>query len=246
MTLLRKLRWHISRKLNSFWYYIRFSFYPYTKIAYIKIPVNKNWSYSLLKALYKKDYEGGELVILHSVLDKNDKVLELGTGLGLLSAYTAKTIGSDNILTYEANRLLEDSIKKLYTINKVNPRLVIALASHQAGKVKFYAERNDIWSSSTLKLTNTSHEYIVESIDINVVINEFKPNFLLIDIEGAEYDLLPKLDLSNINKLLIELHKKYLGKVKVEHLVRLLEEKGFVCDTNLSREEQYYFYKPTI
>ncbi len=37
----------------------------------------------MLRQIYDQTYEGGELDILGNTLNVNDKVLEIGTGLGL-------------------------------------------------------------------------------------------------------------------------------------------------------------------
>jgi len=243
MNTTEKLRWHFNRKLYSIIYFLRFYFYPYAAIAGIKIPVNYNWSFPMLKALFNKDYEGGELHIIKQTIEPNDRIVEIGTGLGLISAYCAKKIGNERVKTFEANPLLEKRIMKLYRMNKVNPDLNIALVSDKEDRIKFYAEPKNIWASSLLKLSESAVEMTLKTVNINEIISAFNPNYLIIDIEGAEYDLLPMIDFSNINKLQIELHKKFFGKEKIDFLITLLNKKGLFEVKSLSSDEQYFFKK---
>ena len=129
MTLFQKLQWHLNRKFFSILFFCRFFIYPYSKINGIKIPVSYKWSFHMLKALFNKDYEGGELQIINRTIDENDRILEIGTCLGLISAFCAKKIGNDRIKTFEANPLLERRIRKLYKINSVEPDIQICLVS---------------------------------------------------------------------------------------------------------------------
>jgi FkbM family methyltransferase len=243
MNLSQKMLWHSKRKIFSAIYFIRFLVYPYSKIKGVKLPVDKKWSFPLLKALYDKTYEEAELKIIDKVLEKNDKVLEIGTGLGLISSFCSKRIDNNNIITYEANPLIKNHLFNLYKINKVSPILNIALVTDNNRINTFYSEPNDIWSSSMKKLSETALEIKLNSVNIADIILKYKPNFLIIDIEGAEYDLISKIDFTNINKLQIELHKKLIGEEKINEVVNIITSDGFKVDKSLSTSEQFYFYK---
>ncbi len=243
MTNSQKILWHTKRKTNSLFFFLRFLIYPYTTINGIKIPVDYKWSFPMLKALFDKSYEDGEINILINTLEKKDKILEIGSGLGLLSAYCAKQIGNENVKTYEANPFLEKRIRKLYKINNVKPELNISLVTDKKGEVNFYAEPNDVWASSLLKLTDTATKLNLRTTNINEIIANYNANYLIIDIEGAEYDLIPKINFSGINKLQIELHKKFIGEEKIEQIINLLKKQNFIEKTEYSTQEQFYFYK---
>jgi hypothetical protein len=117
------------------------------------------------------------------------------------------------------------------------------LVTNKAATVKFYVEPNNIWASSLLKLSETSIELNLETIDINQVIREYHPNYLIMDIEGAEYDLLPLVDFSGINKLQIELHKKFLVSEKIDFLISILNKNELFEVKYLLTDEQYFFKK---
>ena len=77
--------------------------------------------------------------------------------------------------------------------------------------VSFYL-RKDFWASS-LEVPVADDPNIlgteqVPQVDINQVLTAHQPTVLVMDIEGGEIDLLPTLDLSCCNNIVIELHPR--------------------------------------
>lgn len=237
------INWHLRNLCKRTFYNIWSGFNPYVSIKGINIPINRNFSIPMLESLREKTYEYGELNIIEKTLNKTDLVLEFGTGLGLISAFCAKKIGTDHVFTIEANKNLKKQIEKLYHLNNIQPNIEFGLAGLSNNNVTFYYEPKDIWSSSTLKLSTTSKTVSVKEINCNDLLKKLKPNYLIMDIEGGEYLLLPKLNLDSVNKLQIELHSKLIGDAKIDELKIFLGKNNFKLDTELSGNEQYFFYK---
>src|SRR2546425_11253511 len=63
-------------------------------------------------------YEQDEFRLIEQVLSPGDVVLEVGAGLGLVSAYCAKRLGSSRVFAYEANPDLEACIRETYSLNE--------------------------------------------------------------------------------------------------------------------------------
>ena len=55
---------------------------------------------------------------------------------------------------------------------------------------------------------------------------ELKPNLLICDIEGAEVDLIPKLDLSQLRAAIIELHPQWIGTTGVNKVFQAFMDVG--------------------
>jgi protein-L-isoaspartate O-methyltransferase len=53
--------------------------------------------------IYFGDYERKELDVIERRLEPGDKVMEVGAGIGFLSAYCARVLGDDRVFAYEAN-----------------------------------------------------------------------------------------------------------------------------------------------
>ena len=222
---------------------MRFLLYPYKTIEGVKIPVSFKWTFNMLKQIYNETYEGGELNILRNTLNVNDKVLEIGTGLGLISTFCAQKVGDESVYTYEANPNLEPVIEKTYSINNVSPHHTTAIISTKESKTNFYIEPVDIWASSLMKHSNTALSVELNSLEINKIIKAVNPNYLIMDIEGYEYELLPYISWKNIRKIQVEIHTKFLGPDKTNEIIQTLDKQGFNIHSEYSREEQYYFYK---
>jgi len=75
------------------------------------------------KALSRGRAQRDELQLLGTLLVPDDTVLDLGAGLGLVSAYCAKRIGSERVFAYEADPDLEPCIRETYQLNDVEPSL---------------------------------------------------------------------------------------------------------------------------
>jgi FkbM family methyltransferase len=191
--------------------------------------------------LLRGEYESGELNIVSHTLSADDIVLEIGTGLGLLSAYCAKKIGDQRVSTVEANPNIRSIIEHTYALNLVSPKLTFAVASTQTQTTRFYTEPNDLWGSSLHKNSTTSVATDIQAIDINELIHKHSPTYLIMDVEGSEKELIPHISWHTIRKLQIELHGKFIGNQEVDKLIEHLDSCGFVFNKCLSSGEQYYF-----
>src|SRR3954465_8286744 len=69
----------------------------------IQIRVGRHMSRRVEQAISKGGYERDELRLIGMVLSPSDVVLELGAGLGLVSAFCAKRVGSGRVFAFEAN-----------------------------------------------------------------------------------------------------------------------------------------------
>ncbi|MCP2727693.1 FkbM family methyltransferase [Limnofasciculus baicalensis] len=192
----------------------------------IAIPMGEHISKIIRDNLYWGGYESGEMGFLKSHLATDDTVMEIGAGLGFLSAYIAKKIGSDRIFAYEANPNLEKPIRELYQLNQVNPTLDICLIGNKNGEELFYIEK-DFWSSSKIQQNPNSQPIKIPVKSFNQELRSINPSFLIIDIEGGEYELMSYADWYNVQKILIEIHPQQIGQEQAEFVQSKLIEAGF-------------------
>lgn len=201
----------------------------FVQLEGIKIEVSPNFSKLIKQSLYGLRYEYWELRLLPYILEPNDVVMEIGTGLGLLSAYCARKIGSHRVFTYEGNPEQEPYIRRTYDLNEVSPTLEICLIGKENSVESFYITE-DFWDASTVAIDG-SKQITVPVKAVNEVILQHNPSLLIVDIEGGEYDLFQSIKLHNIKKILIELHGGTIGQDKVDFVKQKLLDAGFhVCD----------------
>ena len=72
--------------------------------------------------------------------------------------------------------------------------------------------------------------YEVDIISLNDIIERIEPNFLKMDCEGCEFEIIEHCDLSKFNEIIFEHHAKMVGK-KYDLLTTKLKKEGFKIKT---------------
>lgn len=217
---------------------------PMAEIAGIRIPISYYLSIAERKSLYGGSYEKSELQIIKSQLHSNDIVMEIGAGIGLISSYCAKRIGSERVFAYEANPRMEDHIRKTYQVNCISPTLEMCLIGRQTGQQTFYIAEY-FWSSSVIQRSPKAEAIQVAVKSFNQEVRRINPTFLIIDIEGGEYDLVQHADFYNVQKIAIELHERVIGHDKVEFVKEKIAQAGFQVNEAMSEGEQLFLQRST-
>ncbi len=200
-------------------------------------------STGIAKEIFFGDYERKEAEIVTQRLEATDVVMEIGAGMGFLSAFCAKKIGSERVFAYEANPALIPLIDKTYEANGIGPTVKNAMLGRGQGRASFYVEE-EFWASTNVASNTRSAKLIeVDQLDLNTEIAQVKPTFLIVDIEGGEAELFPLADLSGVEKICVETHPHALGNGGVSKLLSLLFERGFVLDISLIRKNVFYLYR---
>src|SRR6266550_701601 len=152
------------------------------------------------------EYEATELRSVAACLTPDDVVMELGSGLGFLAIFCAKKVGGHRVFTYEANPLLEPAIRANFLENNVFPQLSMCVLGAGDGEVPFYL-REEFWASSLSQESAYLRKISVPLRNVNAEIQRVRPTFLIVDIEGGEYDLFRQVDLAGVSTIVIELHR---------------------------------------
>jgi FkbM family methyltransferase len=190
-------------------------------------------------ALYHGNYERVEMSALQATLEPGDIVMEFGTGIGFLSAYAARVVGSERVTTYEANFQMKPLIERTYALNGVQPTSKIALVATHRGEERFHVGARFYESSSTRK-DPSSEGVIVPTVSVTDELRTVSPTYLIMDVEGSERELIPAMDLSRVNKLLIEVHPDIIGVREVRALYETLISQGFALIRELSVGQQWF------
>jgi hypothetical protein len=74
----------------------------------------------------------------------------------------------------------------------------------------------------------------------NDELRRLNPTFLIMDIEGAEYELMGGItEFGSVRKISVEVHEWALGREKVEGLKAKLTRAGFALDREISTEKEW-------
>lgn len=202
-------------------------------------------SVPILDSFESDIYEKPEARIVQHALKPNDIVLELGTGLGFISALCAKNVGSERVYTFEANPALESIIQENYRLNDVSPHLEICLLGETVGEITFYLMKS-FWSSTTVKRYPGAKPVQVPMKSFNEEVQRIRPNFLIIDIEGGEIDFIHYASLNGISKVCIELHPHVIGMAAVAEVVDFFVSQGFQEVAAISDDEHKLYQREPV
>jgi len=225
--------------------YMLRSFFRFKQVTLHNVKINidhPNIPRDLRRYFYKGEYEAQEITILDKILNEDDVVMEIGAGIGFLSAYCAKKVGDDQVYSYEANPKMIGKIEETFRLNDVSPHLNNLLLSSSNGEIEFYSE-NSFWSSSVYKRTDNSELITVKCRNVNEEISKVKPSILVVDIEGGEETLVPLLELSSVRALIIEIHPHIIGDRMASEIVGAIIKKGFCINMHKTEGIVYLFEK---
>lgn len=221
------LTWHIRRLWKSL------SFHG------LQVPmVGDHITKPVWKHVWRGDYERPELLALSALMRPDDRVLELGAGMGLVSGVMAKRHPQARFTSYEANPALAGVIAALHRANgiaNVDLRSAILAPVDQGSTRRFRLHRNFTESSLVAASADVS-EVEVAVHDPAAVMADLRPDLLLCDIEGAEEELIPVLPLDGLRAAVIELHPHIVGRAGMARIFRSFIDAGLVPVVECSTE----------
>ncbi len=179
----------------------------------------------------RNKYEAEEYNLISTSLKPEDVVLEVGAGMGYISCICGKILNdSRNLHVYEANPKLIEIIDTNKRLNGLNFHTYNALLGSYNGKSDFYIP-DDFWAASMVPLNN-AEKFEIDVVNIVDVMNKIKPSYLVMDIEGAEVDVLPSMDLSDIHTICLEVHPHKAQPERIRNMFSFLLDQGFMFDFN--------------
>jgi FkbM family methyltransferase len=197
---------------------------------------------NVLRFLIEGGYESKELNLLAKCINEGERILELGAGLGFLACYVTKSFPDTPYIAVEANPSLVPLIRDNFKLNNCHANLIHGVAGNSTGSSPFNLAK-DFWASSVCDLSMEYETVTVPSIDTNALIDKLDPTMMVIDIEGGDLELLPLLNLSNIQKVIVELHPGVYGHDGGTKVVKYLLDIGFSIDVQLSGSQVFLFFR---
>ncbi len=176
-------------------------------------------------------YEAKETAAVLATVKPDDRVLELGAGIGYMTALMSRHIGPAAIASVEANPRLLPYIAQVHALNNVTGAKVLhGMLGPAAGTAPFYL-RDDFLGSSEADFVGEgkatpSERVEVPVLDAGEVVASVRPTVLVCDIEGAEAQVLPLLDMTDLRAAIVELHPQWVGAAGVAAVFDAMSRAG--------------------
>lgn len=169
---------------------------------------------------------------------KGDRVVELGAGLGFLSALIMKNTKVGDYQMVEADPRLPVMMDRTHELNGVAGPSTIqscVATNHQGmidgGEVEFHVGKK-FCASSLMGANNLKHSVRVPVVSLAEMVAEHDSNVLICDIEGSEVDIFNGTPMPTIEKILMEIHPHRIGQEGVRGIFQHLDALDYVYDAD--------------
>ena len=202
---------------------------------------NANYAPEIRRQLRSGTYERRERMLALQFLTGGDRVLEVGTAIGIVAMTAARMVGPENVATFDANPDILADAEANFRRNdlgiKARCGVLVNRRSFTPGStLPFYVD-NAFWASRLIAPADPAA--VVKTLDIPTFCLEDEiargaANVLICDIEGGEVDLLGEADLTGVRLILMETHYGFVGEAPTDAMLRKLINDGFSIQVGAS------------
>lgn len=191
----------------------------------------------LMEAIRTGQYETAEARKIGKIVQPGDIILEIGAGMGFITALMLKNANVARVVSFEANPQLIPRIQRTLVDNGLGDQRFelhnAVLGAEETGTIDFHIHR-DFWASSLRKTPATVRSCPVPLMSFDRTIRAVRPDVIVCDIEGGEEALFSASDLAGVRNVYLELHQRVLGPAGMRALFQSFHDRGFHYDQNHS------------
>lgn len=192
----------VIKKSNQLWMHVWFggAIYDSRRLATPSAEVEVNWP------LFTEIY----------IPKDGDIVLDLGAGIGTELVKFSRAVGkSGRVIAVDASSECTRMMRSLVNLKQLNNVEVLELAvGGEIGMVSFAQSGTDL----TARVTNENTGITVEMVTIDWILKSLEievADFIKLNIEGAEFEALKKLDKSKFRRIVVSCHD-FMGERELE------------------------------
>ena len=206
----------------------------------IEVPATPHLGPNMRRAINEGRYEARAIRAGLACIPQGARLLELGTGAGIVGAVLARHLAPSAVLSVEANPGLIDSLRELHAHNGlsevISVRNAVVLSAPDApASVDFFLRGNFLGSSLTPLKIEKATPITVPVLRYADLAAEFPHDAIMMDIKGGELDFLRHADLSAVKVVVGGFHREIYGRPGMQECRRLLRAQGFEMDEEQSR-----------
>ena len=251
-TLFSKLQIFLnSRKIFKNWYIYPKIYYGLTNSKFsifqtnsgLKIKLRKN-STDLMALTHV--WLIGEYKRKNFEINNNDVIIDVGGHIGLFTLYASQFCKKGSIFTFEPMTENFDLLTENIKLNNIDNIKAFNLAvSNSNSSVKLYLNQDDAGHSMFSK---SSKSVTVNSISLQQILdnNHIEHcDFLKLDCEGAEYEIIKNLPthyFKKIKKMIIEYHMADTNPELLDELISILKSQKYNLETKILFKDIGFLY----
>lgn len=181
-------------------------------------------------------YEVPEIEALLALLRPGDRMIEVGVGLGVVSGIAARAVPDADIQCFEANPELMNPIRELHDVNAITSITLnnAILVRGAGGKMADFHIHWSFAEGSLIASGGTARTVQVPTVSLEETLATFRPDVLVVDIEGGEDALLSGLDLTGVRALVLELHPTVITRAAEIRIYKACAAAGLYPRVDLS------------
>ncbi len=195
----------------------------------VTIPLDGQISEVVRGHMRRSGFELHEAQAVFRLLERDDVVLELGTGCGFLAVYCAQRCAK--VVTVEAAERMRQTIAAVLEANPLGERApVVSLfgAVSRTGARRRLHPADDFWATRTSPVDPTRPGPDVAGLALSDLLETHAPSVLVIDIEGGETELAGEPLPTHVRAVVIETHE--IASATACPIAAWLTAEGFTRD----------------
>jgi FkbM family methyltransferase len=202
---------------------------------------------AVLTALRSGNYENSERNKLGGLLRPGDRVLDVGTAVGVVAMHAVDIVGAENVRCFEASPALVEDARRNFLANNLDMHVNNAVLKNRNrfpgdGTSSTFFLHKEFWASSLEDKPGTVGTIEVPNLCFEQVVEDFAANVLICDIEGGEIDLLSSADLSGLDRIMVEIHY-WAGRAGINRMIRKIIQDGFSIDFQMCDRSIVVFHR---
>ena len=196
----------------------------------IQVPKSFERKTRIINALQNGHYEASEVRALQAHLEPQDRLLDLGSGIGVVASLAAQTIPGGHVTCVEANAALLPIIRSNLDRNGAQDATLLhgAVCSDPAeDQIDFHIGPNFTAASLTVEGRKRFKTHRVPALRFSDVLAQSRPTFITCDIEGGEQNLLETPLPASVRFFCLEIHLSWLGERGIQQFFDRMHAQGF-------------------
>lgn len=172
-------------------------------------------------------HETPERLAVAKYVRPDDRVIEIGSCVGVLAMMAAQKVGAANVWAFEPNPGAASVARENFRRNGFDIRLDEAAVGAVEGHARLWIGEKD-WLGARLDTQGPGGtEVTVKVVAAEAIVSSFRPTLLIIDAEGMEAEILKACPLDGIRCIIAEMHPAGGGDDPLPSLRRHLSQHGF-------------------